>query len=169
MSSETIVTAIFLITAVVAAGVLTSQVFPAIYSMSGSVSSSTKSADQALRTDISIVNTFALAGTSTAEVWLKNTGTSRTMEQDLPRCNIFIGSPGDFEVMAQSNYMAGPPVLGTWTYDIIDDNNEYWDPGETLHLKIMSSKLTTLMRGDPVYFQIVFPDGTKRSEEFTVS
>ena len=59
MSSETIVTAIFLITAVVAAGVLTSQILPAIFTMSGSVSSSTQKADQTMRTDIAIVNTFA--------------------------------------------------------------------------------------------------------------
>jgi flagellar protein FlaG len=168
MSSETIVTAIFLITAVVAAGILTSQVFPAIYTMSGSVSSSAKAADQSLRTDIAIVNAFALQGTNTAEIWLKDTGTSRIPEQDLTRSNIFIGAPGDFEVLSRSDYVPPPPGIGEWTYDILDNTNEYWDPGETLHLRIVSSKVS-LNHADPVYFQIVLTDATKRSEEFTVS
>ena len=49
MSSETIVTAIFLITAVVAAGILTSVIFPAVSTMSSTVSSSAHSADQSMR------------------------------------------------------------------------------------------------------------------------
>jgi flagellar protein FlaG len=161
MSSETIVTAIFLITAVVAAGVLTSQIFPAIYTMSGSVSSSTQKADQTMRTDIAIVNTFANAS-HYAQVWLKNTGSSRINLADLDKSTIFIGAPGDFETVPKNDLLTDG-----WTYDILENTNNYWDPMETLHVIIRSGKIPP--NPNMAYFQIVLHDGTKRSEEFTVS
>lgn len=161
MSSETIVTAIFLITAVVAAGVLTSQIFPAIYTMSGSVSSSTQKADQTMRTDIAIVNTFANAS-HYAQVWLKNTGSSRINLADLDRSTIFIGGPGDFETVPKNDLLTDG-----WTYDILENTNNYWDPMETLHVIIRSGKIPA--NPNMAYFQIVLYDGTKRSEEFSVS
>lgn len=163
MSSETIVTAIFLIAAVVAAGILTSQIFPAIYTMSGSVSSSTRSADQTMRTDIAIVNTFALNGTGQAKVWLKNTGSIRMILPDLNMSAIFIGNPGNIVTVSKND----PPGDG-WNYEILDDTNGYWDPMETLFITVRSSAIPDGY-GAAVYFQIVLKDGTKRSEEFTTS
>ena len=110
MSSETIVTAIFLITAVVAAGILTSQIFPAIYSISGSVSTSTHSADQTLRTDIAIVNTFSLNDTNQAEIWLKNTGSTRISFADLNMSTIFVGNPGNIGTVSLT---PSPAMAGT--------------------------------------------------------
>jgi flagellar protein FlaG len=162
MSSETIVTAIFLITAVVAAGVLTSQIFPAIYSMSGSVSSSTHAADQKLRTDIAIVNTYANSS-NYAQVWMKNVGSSRMNIADLNMSTVFIGAPGQFETVPMNDLSANG-----WTYEILDNNaNTYWDPMETLHITTFCDKLPG--SGGLAYFQFVLYDGTKRSEEFTVS
>ena len=163
MSSETIVTAIFLITAVVAAGILTSQIFPAIYTMAGSVSSSTHAADQTLRTDIAIVNTFALNNTQQAQIWLKNTGSTRIRLPDLNMSSIFVGNPGHISTVPMGD-LSGD----SWNYGILDDTNGYWDPKETLHITTKSSNIPTEY-GAMVYFQIVLHDGTKRSEEFTVS
>ena len=165
MSSETIVTAIFLITAVVAAGVLTSQILPAIFTLSGSVSSSTQKADQTMRTNIAIVNTFATG--DKAQVWLKNTGSSRINLADLNMSTIFIGAPDNFEVFSKNNLVPPPPQLGEWTYEILDNANNYWDPEETLHITTRSAKIPATP--NTAYFQIVLYDGTKRSEEFTVS
>ncbi|MDD1664320.1 MAG: flagellin [Methanomicrobiales archaeon] len=164
MSSETIVTAIFLITAVVAAGVLTSQILPAIFTMSGSVSSSTQKADQTMRTDIAIVNTFATG--DQAQVWLKNTGSSRINLADLNMSTIFIGAPENFETVSKDDLLPPPPP-GTWTYEILDNANTYWDPMETLHITVRSDKIPA--SSNMAYFQIVLHDGTRRSEEFTVS
>ena len=163
MSSETIVTAIFLITAVVAAGILTSQVFPAIYSMSGSVSSSTRAAEQTLKTNIAIVNTFSLNGTGEARVWLKNTGSYRVQLSDLNMSSIFVGNPGNIGPVTFND-----PAEG-WSYTILgSQSNGYWDPMETLEITAISARIPT-DRSSTVSFQIVLPDGTKRSEEFTVS
>jgi archaeal flagellar protein FlaG len=168
MSSETIVTAIFLITAVVAAGILTSQIFPAIYTMSSTVSSSSQKADQQMRTDFTIVNTFSLQGTNQADVWLKNTGTSRIFLADLNMSTIFIGAPGAFATMSGKDITAPPPADGKWSYDILDNTNSYWDEGETLHI-LMHSAIIPAARSDVISFQIVLSDGTTRSEQFTVS
>jgi flagellar protein FlaG len=162
MSSETIVTAIFLITAVVAAGVLTSQIFPAIYTMSSTFSSSSQKADTQMRTDFVVVNTFADTANH-AQVWLKDTGTSRIYVKDLNMSTIFIGKPGDFETVPLNDLS-----VDGWTYDILDNTNAYWDQGETLHITMLSNKIP-VVSGDIVYFQIVLFDGTKRSEQFTVS
>jgi flagellar protein FlaG len=162
MSSETIVTAIFLITAIVAAGVLTTQIFPAIYTMSSTFSSSSAKADQQMRTDMVVVNTFANT-VNGAQVWLKNTGSSRIYMKDLNVSTIFIGAPGNFETVPLNDLS-----VDGWTYDILDNVNAYWDQGETLHITMESNKIPDVS-GDVVYFQIVLFDGTKRSEQFTVS
>ena len=162
MSSETIVTAIFLITAVVTAGILTSQIFPAIYTMSGSVSSSTKAADQTLRTNIAIVNSFSLNSTNEAQLWLKNTGSTRMALPDLNLSSVFVGNPGNIGIVTLDD-----PVNG-WSYEIVDDVNGNWDPRETLHVTVRSARIPNDF-GSSVYFQMVLPDGTKRTEEFTVS
>lgn len=162
MSSETIVTAIFLITAVVAAGILTSQVFPAIYTMSGSVSSSTKAADQTLRTNIAIINSFSLNNTGEAQVWVKNTGSTRMSLPDLNLSSIFVGNPGSIGTVTLD-----APAEG-WSYEILDQSNGSWDPMETLHVTARSARIPADY-GSTVYFQMVLSDGTKRSEEFTVS
>ena len=150
MSSETIVTAILLITGVVAAGILASVIFPAIYTMSGSVSSSTHAADQTLRTDIAIVNTFALNNTNPmqAQVWLKNTGSTRISLTSLNMSTIFVGNSVNIGTVKLNDPSNG------WTYDILDDTNGYWDPGETLHITAISSMIPVTVRG-----RSLFPDG----------
>jgi flagellar protein FlaG len=161
MSSETIVTAIFLITAVVAAGILTSQIFPAIYTVSGTVSSSTQKADQRMRTDIAVVNTFANES-HYAQVWLKNIGTSRISLSDLDMSTVWV----NYQALTKKD-----PSLPSdgWTYDILDNgSNTYWDPGETLHITMLSQKIPDIS-GQDVVFQVALSDGTTRSETFTVS
>jgi flagellar protein FlaG len=162
MSSETIVTAIFLITAVVAAGVLASQIFPAIYTMSGTVSSSTHAADQRLRTDIAIVNTFANTS-HYAQIWVKNVGSTRISLPDLNMSTIFMGDSQNIGTVP-FNDLSGDG----WNYEIVGDNNNgYWDPMETLHITVLKSNMPGA--GSVVSFQMVLNDGTKRSEEFAVS
>ena len=161
MSSETIVTAIFLITAVVAAGVLASQVLPAVFSMSGTFSSSTHEVDTRIRTDIAIVNTFANTSRY-AQVWIVNIGDERISRNELDGSFIFIGTPGDFEKVPKNDLS-----VDGWTYEIIGDANAYLDPEEMLHITALSNKIPGTTGGD-VTFQIVLTNGVKRSEEFTV-
>ena len=163
MSSDTITTALFLIAAVVAAAVLINAMFPVIYTMTGTFSSSSHEADERLRTDIKIINSYAHSGR--AQVWIKNVGTKRIAAEEINQSDLFIGSPTDFESVPKK---VGDLSGNGWDYTILEDENRYWDPAETLHLTMESSKIPT-NRGDIVYFQFVSLTGTVRSVEFSAS
>ena len=155
MSSETIVSALFLISAVVAAGVLINSVFPIISRTTETFGSVSHSTDTEMRTDIKIVNTYANT-TSGATIWLKNVGSSSIPSSDLDQSDIFIGSPGDFERFSLANH-----------YTILESANNFWDPGETLQVNIQSAKIPDA--GNTGYFSIVLPNGVKRDVQFTTS
>ncbi|QYZ80253.1 flagellin [Methanofollis formosanus] len=158
MSSETITTAIFLITAVVAAAVLVNAIFPIIYTVSDSAGSASHAADQRLRTDFKIINTFATAGGQDAKIWLKNIGSSRLSAGELKSSDIFIGVPGNFDRAA----------YGTdWQYTILDGADDSWLPGETVRIDITDNALLPDTEGETVYFQVVLPGGAARTKEFT--
>jgi len=168
MSSETFATAIFLITAVLAAAILVNAFFPIIYSATNTFTSSSHTADQNLRTDIKIINTFSnSAQNPNAKIWIKNVGSARIADVDLNRSDIFIGEPGDFEmaVLKEENETLND---GEWRYTILptSDDDGYWDPAETLLIEVMSNKIQS--EGD-AYFQIVLPSGIMRSQIFSPS
>jgi len=158
MSSETIVTAILLIAAVVAAGILTSVLFPAIYTMSGTVSQQAHQADQSMRTDFTIVNTYANTS-GYAQVWVKNTGSSQISLANLNATDIWVNN-----VMLSRNDLSADG----WTFDIPGNTNNNWNPMETVHITMKSSQILTAP-GSDVQFQMALYDGTTRSAEFTVS
>lgn len=162
MSSETFTTAMFLIAAIISAGVLINAVFPVIYTLSSTISSSSHSVDERLSTDVKIVTTYA--GGDTAKIWLKNVGTGRIPDNSIQRGDVFLGSQGDFIRLTRA------PTLddGFWTYTILEDmKNNYWDPGETLYIEAMTTKIPG--KGEIVYFQFVLPSGLTRSTTFTAS
>ncbi|OPX66102.1 MAG: Archaebacterial flagellin [Methanoregulaceae archaeon PtaB.Bin056] len=152
MSSETIVTALFLIAAVVAAGVLISALFPAIHRTTSTFGAVSHEADVQIRTDIKIVNTYANA--TTAKIWLKNVGTARISKNELDQADVFIGKVGDFNRQSLGGL-----------YDPVELGNNFWDQGETLSITIPQSYSS----GDTAYFSIVLPNGVRRSEEFGVT
>ncbi len=171
MSAETFTTAMFLITAVIAGGVLINAVFPVVYTMASTFSSATHESDQRLRTDFKIVTMFARAGTpGTAQLWLKNIGSSQIPFNDIAgRSDVFCGAVGDFDRLTYSATGGGD---GTWTVDFTSpqydiNGNNYWDPGETIKITAYTSKIPS--SGSMVYFQFVLPDGIWRSTEFTAS
>jgi|WetSurMetagenome_2_1015567.scaffolds.fasta_scaffold03976_3 archaeal flagellar protein FlaG len=168
MSAETFTTAMFLITAVIAAGVLINAVYPVVYNMASTFSSATHESDQRLRTDFKIVTTLAQAGSGRIDVWVKNIGTTRIPMSEIAKSDVFCGAEGDFDRVA---YVSSGATTGQWTaefassasYDI--NSNQLWDPGETLHIIAFSSKLPTTS-GDSVYFQFILPDGIWRTVTF---
>jgi flagellar protein FlaG len=152
MSSETIVTALFLIAAVVAAGVLINAVFPIISRTTETFGSVAHSTDTQIRTDIKIVNYFAK--TPDAQIWLKNIGSSRISVNDLDDSDVFIGGVGNFTRSSLQGH-----------YDFPEDvTDQWWDPGETLHVTLTGDNIPA--SGGMAYFAIVLPNGVKRSVEF---
>ncbi|HII97858.1 MAG TPA: flagellin [Methanoregula sp.] len=169
MSAETFTTAMFLITAIIAAGVLVNAVFPIVYTMAGTFSSASHESDERIRTDFRIITTFAVAGSpGYATIWMKNVGSARISLPQIERSDVFCGAVGDFDRL--TNIPSGNPGDGQWIavfdsqYDL--NNNGYWDPGETV--KIVAVTQTIPSSGNMVYYQFALPNGIWRSTEFMV-
>jgi len=155
MSSETITTALFLITAVIAAGVLINAVYPVVYSMAGTFSSTTHESDVRMRTDFKVI--AAVADTSSAQIWMKNIGSERIAESDIQNGDVFFGRTGSFNRIDNAD----------WSEQLSDTNgNGVWDPGETVKITVPSGGVTS---GEEVFFQFSLPSGVWRSYTFTVS
>jgi flagellar protein FlaG len=167
MSSDTFTTALFLITAVIAAGVLISAIFPVVYQMSGTFSSASHESDQRLRTDFKIV--LGVANSSYyARVWMKNTGSERIPLADIERSDVICGDAGNFGRLSFDPTSFGQMSPNTWRYTLSDLNsNSYWDSGETLEIVALAPTIKTV-EGSPVYYQFILPDGIWRSDQFTV-
>ena len=166
MSSETFTTAMFLIAAIISAGVLINAVFPVIYTLSGTISSSSHSVDERLSTDVKIITTYASHSDHAAHIWLKNIGTSRIPDASVRGADVFLGEQGNFIRLTRAEI----PLNGNgeWSYSILDDNgNNYWDPGETLYIQAQTSLIPG--KEEIVYFQFVLPSGISRSTTFTAS
>ena len=169
MSSETITTALFLITAVVASAVLINAVYPVIQNMAGTFSSSTHESDVRIRTDFKIIATYASG--ETVQVWMKNIGSEQIGLSEIQRSDVFCGPVGNFDHLTFQNVVPGNLAQGEWTsefgtgYDL--NSNSYWDSGETL--KVTVRMKTAIPSGNKVYFQFALPNGIWRSNEFTAS
>lgn len=172
MSAESITTAIFLITAVVATAVLVNAIYPVIYSTAGTFQTATHDADTRLRTDFKIVANFATPGSpGNADIYMKNVGSQRISLTEIHTANVFCGSSaGNLLVYNDGSYLTG-----YWTVDIIPPptpavGDDYWDTGETLHIKAYPKTAAgVIVSGGTVYFQFILPDGIWRSTEFTAS
>jgi flagellar protein FlaG len=171
MSAETITTALFLITAVIAAAVLINAVYPVVYNMAGTFSSTTHQSDVRIRTDFKIITTFATEGEpGTAQVWMKNIGSEQISYEEIKRSDVFCGAVGNFDRLAYEYVLPASLHSGNWTetfdsgYDL--NSNQFWDPGETLKV---TAKTTIPATGSRMYFQFATPTGIWRSNEFTVS
>jgi|GEM_PF-223150 hypothetical protein len=174
MSGETIANALFLITAVICAGVLIMAIYPSIYMMAGTFSSSSHTADQNIRTDFKIVLATYSSTTGNVTVYMKNVGTAQ------------IPLNGSYVICADSGKLGGVPLYyvlssgqwttGEWTAILCpassnsqcsplpnNPNWPNWDPGETLMVTALSSSVTGT---DNIYFQFVLPTGIHRELTF---
>jgi flagellar protein FlaG len=178
MSAETFVNALFLITAVVAAGILITAVFPIVWNMAGTFSAASHDSDTRIRTDFKIVTTYANhnpvvpdppgAG-GVAKIWLKNIGSNRVGKSDIENGDVFIGLEGDFaraSFIGYNTLPTSPYSNPQWTY-VLSDTNNYWDIGETMEIDACSPKF--IDKELTVYFQFVLPNGVWRSTEFPTS
>ena len=171
MSSDTFTTAMFLITAVIAAGVLINPVFPVVFQMASTFSSATHSSDVRLRTDFVIVTTFANPGSGIGQIYMKNIGSQSISVSEIKSSDVFFGLTGTYKRLDYTGTVSD----GTWKYTLHDLNtppNNYWDPGETLEIDAGNSDINAqniAAQGGMVYFQFILPNGVWRSTQFTAS
>lgn len=164
MSSETFTTALFLITAVIAAGVLINAIFPVVYQMSGTFSSSTHNADLRIRTDIAITTYWASSSTTPAsiKVWIKNVGTNKISNAELKKSDVYSGVVTNFDRLLWTD---GASAESQWDFNVNGDANADWGIGDTL--EIIAYPTHPASAGGDVYFQFVLPNGVSRSITFT--
>lgn len=162
MSSETFTTALFLITAVIAAGVLINAIFPVVYQMSGTFSSSTHNADLRIRTDFAITTTWAgYAGSPPIKVWMKNVGSNKISNAELLKADVYTGPSNNFERLE----LGSGTTAGTFNFNVNGDENADWGIGDTL--EVYGTPVNSFTTGDDIYFQYVLPNGVYRSITFT--
>ena len=173
MASEVFVSAMLLITAVVASAILIAAVFPVVWTMVSTFSSASHDTDTRMRTDFKIVTTFAnstiplVRNGGWAKIWIKNIGTTRIGVDEIDKSDVIVGLVGNMNRATLTTDWE-PNVDNTWNYQLIDNNlNGLWDTGETL--EIVAAKTEFTDDGLPVYFQFVLPNGVYRSAEFTTS
>jgi flagellar protein FlaG len=170
MSADTFVSALFIITGVVAAGILINAVYPIVWSSASTFSSSAHDTDTRMRTDFKVVTTYASSSGmgGIAKIWMKNIGSTQLGIPEIETADVFIGLSTNFD-RATLNTLNWPPTINKqWNYVLSDTNgNNLWDTGETLEVDAASSLFTA--SGQPVYFQFVLPNGVLRSSEFTTS
>ena len=167
MSADSITTALFLITAVVASAVLINAIYPVVSNMAGTFSSTTHESDVRIRTDFKIIATFANSS-GYAQVWMKNIGSQTIGLNDIQRADLFCGSVENIQHLAHTSGSLGN---NQWTEDFSvpeydQNNNQLWDPGETLKI---TARTTIPSQGSRVTVQFALSNGIWRSTEFTAS
>jgi flagellar protein FlaG len=169
LASETFVSAMMLITAVVASAILITAVFPVVWTMVSTFSSASHDTDTRMRTDFKIVTTWAnsdAASGGLAKIWLKNIGSNRIGKSEIENGDVFIGLDGDFaraSFIGYNTLPTSPYSNPQWTY-VLSDTNDYWDIGETMEIDACSPKF--IDDGLTVYFQFVLPNGVWRTQQF---
>ena len=161
MSADTFVSALFIITAVVAAGILINAVYPIVWTSASTFSSSAHETDTRMRTDFKIVNIYA-KGTS-AQFFIKNIGTTSLGDSEIQSADVYVITP---EGLVNPPYNTGA-VTPNWVYVVKNPGNSFWDNGETLEIGINMSG--SFNAANTYTFQFVLPNGVQRSAEFSPS
>jgi flagellar protein FlaG len=177
VASETFVSAMMLITGVVAASILIVAVLPVIWGMVGTFSSASAATDKSMRTDFKIVTTYAkwasMTPTSGAfvTVWMKNVGTARVGKSEIESADVYLGKPTDFAravIVTGQSYSPVGKSANKWNLTMVGDlnGNSIWETGETIQVDAFYVS-TPSLSGQSMYFQFTLPSGVSRSLEFT--
>ena len=161
MSADTFVSAILIITAVVAVGILVNAVYPIIWSSASTFSSSAHETDTRMRTDFKIVNSYTKDESKEAQIFIKNLGSTSLGDAEIRSADVYIVTP---DKLVNPSYGAG---TDNWVYSIKNSDNSKWDNGETLEIGINMSDSFDATK--TYTFQFVLPNGVQRSAEFTPS
>jgi flagellar protein FlaG len=154
--------AILLIVAVICAAILAMAVYPAIFTMAGTFSSASHTADQNIRTDFKIV--LATSNQTGIHVWMKNVGTTQISMTAIAN---------QADVACGDETPPGSPIQtfssSSWTASLADSSNSgYWGPGQMLEVDVPSC-ISSSSSGytDEMYFQFILPNGVSQSVTFS--
>jgi len=152
MSKEVIVSALLVITSVVAVSIFATTMIPTISKMANTYSSLTTNLNEKISTDMEII--FVKANSSNITFWVKNVGLHRIPLSLLNLSDVFI----------ISNNTMLHYTLSNLNYVIENgDNDEYWEYGETLKVNID----VTLDSGNYLLIFVLY-NGIKDTETFSI-
>jgi len=155
MASEAISSSILLIGAVLGAAVLITAILPAIFSAGDTFGTVSSSAENKMKTDFRIVNTFA--STTEAKVWMKNVGANQISIYDIRKADVFFGTSSSIDRYSYGGSKA-------FDYQVSDSSNGYWDIGETLEISIT---LTSDPGTNVLSFTFALPNSVRRTTTFS--
>ncbi|MDX8550653.1 hypothetical protein KHC33_04680 [Methanospirillum sp. J.3.6.1-F.2.7.3] len=163
MASEAISSSIMIIGAVLGAAVLITAILPAIFSAGDTFGTVSSSAEQKLKTDFRIVNTYTAGGTE-VQVWMKNVGNNRISTYDIEISDVFLGIGSEY---GRLGYDAGG-AIGTFKCNPIPADG-YWDVGETLEIFITNTGMDPITVNEVVSFTFTLPNSVRRSVTFSLT
>nr|WP_319540092.1 hypothetical protein [uncultured Methanospirillum sp.] len=162
MAGEAISSSILLIGAAVGAAFLIAAILPAIFSAGDTFGTVAHSADEKMKTDFRIVNTFASA--NTIKVWMKNVGATQLSIYDVRKSDVYYGTSTSIE--RYSYGAGGSATTNNFDYDLGDaTDNGYWDIGETLEVTITD---LSILSTDTLSFTFATPNSIRRSVTFSL-
>jgi archaeal flagellar protein FlaG len=159
MAKEVIVTAILIISSVIAAVAFVNAIIPSVYDLSNSYGSLANSMGEQFKTDIDIVFIYPDPIGNNVSVWIKNVGSENIPLSKLRYC--------DFFVLSSSKYWNPGFESGSapsWNYTLVNGNeSDTWNRGETIKASIYFDSLPKNS------YQITFflYNGISASDEFS--
>jgi archaeal flagellar protein FlaG len=161
MAGEAISSSILLIGAAVGAAFLIAAILPAIFTAGDTFGTVAHSADEKMKTDFRIVNTFA--NDTAVKVWMKNVGATRPSIYDIQKSDVYYGTSTSIERYSYGS--GGHAATKNFDYLLGDaTNNGYWDIGETLEITIVGLSVSST---DPLSFTFATPNSIRRSVSFS--
>lgn len=143
MAQDVMTTAILVIAAIISVVILINAVYPAIFTTTGSITSTSGLASDRVKTDVRVV--MASSPNSTAlQLWVKNVGSAQVPSTRINYTDVYFGDTGS---MARAS-PAGPGGFW-WAYSLDDaDGNGQWDSGETLQMTLFDGSGSRFAAGD---------------------
>jgi archaeal flagellar protein FlaG len=162
MAGEAISSSILLIGAAVGAAFLIAAILPAIFSAGDTFGTVAHSAENKMKTDFRIVNTYAEVSGSNidlVQVWMKNVGANPISIYDIAKSDVFFGKTSS--IVHYTNITSPKFEYYTTT------SNNYWNIGDTLEIKLTPS--STISKDDVMSFTFTLPNSVRRTTSFTAN
>lgn len=164
MSGESISSAILTIASVICAFAFVSAVYPSVISAGDPIMSRTDAMGDQIMTDIEILHETTGADGTEIHVWVKNVGCKEIPSGVIPDSDLFFGEAGNFERIP---YDKNETMIPSWSYLIEQNEDNNWDKGETLRIKIRPADLPVTR--EKYFIKFGTYNGVSEEAYFTVS
>ena len=162
MAQDVITTGILIIAAVIAVAVLITAVYPALFTVTGSITGTSSKGSDVAMSHVEVVMS-SVVNSSALQVWVKNTGSTAVPANEIAYTDVYYGST-DNMARATPGTSSG---LG-WTYSLSDtDGDEQWSPGETLAIVLYDPGHTQFGAGDHE-IKLVLYNGASFEDTITI-